>query len=442
MVDVHDIDALLIGALYGELTPADEARLAAHLESHPTDRTALADLTRARTAVRDSRILTFQLEPPQAVSALLLQEAHRRAPAPRRAAVDADDGRESWFFRFVRSFAAHPAMAAAAMLVLVVGAAGVLKMRDHGDFAEKAVDTGDQLRRAPTTIAAGPTGAATAPEAQPVAPAFEDQLRQQGEQTADRGAAAAARAGSGSSTAGYTVGLAADVDGVPDPMAKQKGGESGKLTASDSTIVATKPPAHAASPAKKGMVVTTPQLALKDDDFETANGVTEGKPKARKRDEANLDGDVGGGAPGGSFGAATTQGPAAAPSPPPPPAPMPSKSPKPAPAQDAKLADRPADKAEQATPAEATRRADKSLDAWAAQQLAQVVQLAHAGKCEEAASHAATISTRAPEFYADNVASNIELKKCMAYIAEAHDKAQRAAQQKRAAEKRATDSAK
>ena len=32
MVDAQDIDALLIGALYGELTPADEARLVAHLE--------------------------------------------------------------------------------------------------------------------------------------------------------------------------------------------------------------------------------------------------------------------------------------------------------------------------------------------------------------------------------------------------------------------------
>ena len=38
MVDRQDIDALLVGALYGELTPADEARLAAHLESHPGDR--------------------------------------------------------------------------------------------------------------------------------------------------------------------------------------------------------------------------------------------------------------------------------------------------------------------------------------------------------------------------------------------------------------------
>ena len=51
MVD-QELDALLVGALYGELGPADEARLAAHLESHPTDRTALRiiqDLLVAKT---------------------------------------------------------------------------------------------------------------------------------------------------------------------------------------------------------------------------------------------------------------------------------------------------------------------------------------------------------------------------------------------------------
>src|SRR5690349_12827895 len=99
MADRTDIDALLIGALYGELTPADEARLTAHLESHPADRTALADLTRTRAAIRDSRIFAFQWEPPHSVSALLLQEASRRAPRPARS-VDGDS--ESWFARFVR----------------------------------------------------------------------------------------------------------------------------------------------------------------------------------------------------------------------------------------------------------------------------------------------------------------------------------------------------
>src|SRR5215510_5484611 len=98
MADRQDIDALLIGALYGELTPADEARLAAHLDSHPTDRGALDDLKSARLAVRESRIFEMQWDPPQAVSALLLQEAHRRAP--KRAAERED--KESWFYRFTK----------------------------------------------------------------------------------------------------------------------------------------------------------------------------------------------------------------------------------------------------------------------------------------------------------------------------------------------------
>src|SRR5262245_30437376 len=111
-MDRQDIDALLIGALYGELTPADEARLAAHLESHPADRGALDDLRNARQAVRESRFFELQLDPPQAVSALLLQEAHRRAP---KVSAKDHDEKQSWFFRFTRVFLAHPAMAAAAM---------------------------------------------------------------------------------------------------------------------------------------------------------------------------------------------------------------------------------------------------------------------------------------------------------------------------------------
>ena len=112
MADRMDIDALLIGSLYGELTPADQARLQAHLESHPADRSVLADLTHARQVIRESRLFELQFEPPQAVSALLLQEAARRAPRVRITKPNAERG-ESWFQRFMRSLAAHPAMAAA-----------------------------------------------------------------------------------------------------------------------------------------------------------------------------------------------------------------------------------------------------------------------------------------------------------------------------------------
>ncbi|HEY0985513.1 MAG TPA: hypothetical protein VGD80_00625, partial [Kofleriaceae bacterium] len=168
MTDRMDIDALLIGALYGELTPADEARLTAHLESHPADRTALADLTRTRAAVRESRILAVQLEPPQSVSALLLQEAARRAPRPPRE-------ESSWFHRLTRSFMAHPALAAAMTCVIVAGVAGTLYVR-HGDklaedsasreIAGGAVSPRSEPPAAPATQAPPPAAAVTPPAPQ------------------------------------------------------------------------------------------------------------------------------------------------------------------------------------------------------------------------------------------------------------------------------------
>src|ERR1051326_2901635 len=164
MVDRQDIDALLVSALYGELTPADEARLAQHLESHPTDRTVLDDLTPARAAVRDSQIFEVQLDPPQAVSALLLQEAARRAPRK----VKLDESKPSWFSRFVHAVMAHPAMAAAASLVLVVGGAGTMYLR-HGDaqMAEKTVSESERKADGDGVAAATQQPAAVAPNVAP-----------------------------------------------------------------------------------------------------------------------------------------------------------------------------------------------------------------------------------------------------------------------------------
>jgi hypothetical protein len=151
-MDRQDIDALLIGALYGELTPSDEARLTAHLDSHPTDRGALDDLKSARQAVRESRIFDLQLDPPQSVSALLLQEAHRRAPKR----VVAREEQEGWFYRFTRMFLAHPAMAAAAMLVLVVGVAGTLYMRKGEQFAQPEIAQPTLDQKSEADVAATP----------------------------------------------------------------------------------------------------------------------------------------------------------------------------------------------------------------------------------------------------------------------------------------------
>ena len=41
MTSTTDLDALLVSALYGELSPAEQVRLDKHLVSHPQDRAAL-----------------------------------------------------------------------------------------------------------------------------------------------------------------------------------------------------------------------------------------------------------------------------------------------------------------------------------------------------------------------------------------------------------------
>src|SRR3954469_485604 len=151
MVERQDIDALLISALYGELTPTEETQLAAHLEAHPTDKAALAALTSTRDHIRENRLLAVQVEPPQSVSALLMQEAARRAPKAER---------EGWFARIAKSFMMHPAMAAAAMLVVVLGVATVVNNKKGDQFVESSAPTASEPTAANHSGASGSGSAA------------------------------------------------------------------------------------------------------------------------------------------------------------------------------------------------------------------------------------------------------------------------------------------
>src|SRR5262245_8423103 len=123
MADRQEIDALLMGALYGELDAGEQARLEAHMVAHPSDRAAMAALEQTRARVREARLP--DLDPAPAISALLLQEAARRAPrkAPAR---DERPGVLAWLSQMFRPIVAHPALAGAMALALVGGAAGVL----------------------------------------------------------------------------------------------------------------------------------------------------------------------------------------------------------------------------------------------------------------------------------------------------------------------------
>lgn len=255
-MDRHDIDALLVGALYGELTPADEARLTAHLESHPADRGALDDLKSARAKVRESRIFDLQAEPPQHISALLLQEAHRRAPKK----VVADDGekRDSWFWRFARSFALHPAMAAAAMLVVVLGVSAVVYKNNGGSAMREA---------------SPPAATQSQNEAMPTeAPVAE-------------GADQTVAAGSAAPSDSYHAGLAEKDDIVAqDPSLANE-----RKKAENAESAATRwrsDDGKAAAPAKnQGITVTTEQMQPKDLESEDGRGYAEGKLAKEKSDE-------------------------------------------------------------------------------------------------------------------------------------------------------------
>ena len=441
MVERQDIDALLISALYGELTPAEETRLAAHLESHPADRTALADLTRARDAVRESRLLQVQVEPPQAISALLLQEAARRAPAKH----DAEGG---WLARFFRSFMAHPAMAAAAMLVVVIGVATMVAKHkpDMLESAEPVQSTLQERESAPGSKDVAP----------PAAPATAT--------AGDTGNTERA-AGEGQGSA-YRVGLADDLKAEPE-MAKEAKADADKGAEAPKPVVGARPPAKAAGPTQHDGYLELRKQDQAPKDFEEPAAKPTAKQKFSKAPDGDgaldetatmttsLDGNAEqsrGVAPGGMAGggAAATGAPAAAQPPPPPPASRTTTAPT-TPTRDAKRADRAEKTAVQQAPAQPPSAAatpapaeDKPVDAttaWAQTQHRNLIAQVKAGNCQDAANLAVELSNRAPSYYQQNVANDRSVKQCLAYITAEREKQaeERAAKNRASATKRAAD---
>lgn len=410
MVDRQDIDALLIGSLYGELSSAEEARLAAHLESHPADRTALADLTRAREVVRESRILQVQFDPPQSISALLMQEAARRAPKPR--------DEQSWFQRFMRSFMAHPAMAAAAMLVLIIGVAGTVYMRQGDHFANQTKDdTASPAAPAMMPPAAGEpadhlaAGSASSDNYQVQLDdrSLRKELEERGEARAQVAAAEEDRARE------VAQKIAADEIAANQPVDLAFEAKKNKVGSRNDTAdgyapakPASKPPAVAKAPRR--LEVTTPSPGPKDLDSTTLS----------MRDEATKKGDATGATSGATRGAGGA--PLADPVP---------GNARPAPAPPPPPAEREKQKQEQADP----------QLAWAKAQHGKVIAAVKAGNCQTAANLAVQISNRAPAYYASNIETDRTLKQCMQYITAQREKEAERLQRSKATQRRAVDEA-
>jgi len=416
VLDRQDIDALLVGALYGELSSADEAALTAHLDSHPADRNALDDLKSIRTKFQTSRIFELQFEPPQALSALLLQEAARRAPK-------IEVRKESWFQRFVTLFVAHPAMAAAATLVLVVGVAGTVYVKSDKQVEVTASQNDDITRLQPPTPASAAAWGSAAIGGD--ANANVDEFKAEGKE-----ATAADGLHKGQDT--VAVGLAEEqekklLDTGKDVVRRNKVAElkpqyhatptkppttkrdelAFDHDAGKREVAPTESPAKKPAPAKSYVEVGHTDRAPKD--FE--RGMADDKVATEESPATGGAAGPSNGAPGNArAGTATVASNsvakpaqnapvvAAAPAaPPPPPA---------------------------ATTTKTASRPDPNL-AWAKDTHARVTALVKDGKCQAAAPLAIAIRNRTPDYYNSYVATDRELKPCMPYITDATEHSER-----------------
>ncbi|MBL8623624.1 MAG: zf-HC2 domain-containing protein [Myxococcales bacterium] len=354
MGDRLDIDALLIGALYGELDGDERARLDAHLASHPADRAALDSLRSTRAWLTDHKAREFlgAAEPASAISARLIQEAARRAPAPRAAA---GSGWLGFLGGLFRPIAAHPALSAAAAMLIVVGAGSLMMRHKSLEVAQPAAPPPPPAltANAEATAAVAPTPAPTA-----VAPAT--------------GSAA---------TDGYQVSLddgAKDsAEGLAQQTAKPRKGER-------------------TSAGGGGAKPTAPSAGAARDRATEAPGFLEVDKKAlgadvamRKEEAADPAADELSGTSVGRTGGAG-QG-AAAPV---------------APTVDA-------------PPVMAPRPADAAITTWARDQHARMVKLVNAGRCTEAGQVGAEIARRAPDYYQSAVANDRAVRSCQAYVDQA-----------------------
>ncbi len=166
------MDGLMMDWLYDELDPSSSAKVAQHVDGCSRCSTEMAALRRTRDAFRGMS----HLEPPAAISAILLHEAARRSPV----AMAAGAARQSSSFwervrAWLRPIAHHPGLAAMASLLLVAGVAGALYVRRGWDIGapHQVPDTAPDI--------ASPATAPALPQQQ----VFESQAeREKGEEAA------------------------------------------------------------------------------------------------------------------------------------------------------------------------------------------------------------------------------------------------------------------
>ncbi|MCE9576321.1 MAG: hypothetical protein K8W52_24450 [Deltaproteobacteria bacterium] len=352
MGDRQDIDALLIGALYGELEGADQARLDAHLAAHPSDRAAMDALVQTRATLRDRIAALPDFDPAPKLSTLLLQEAAKRA----RPVAAESGGLLAWLRNMFRPIVAHPALATAMTVAVIGGAAGLLYKSGRGEVTTDTAHS-SEMAAAPTRSAeqsSAPTALARPPgegKSQSTNGDFQVGLLE-GQGAKDQAEARVAKP--------------ADT-GVAEIRGQER-------TATIDREQALKKEAPSTGKGRGYVAVTTPEPEVKHLEDENV---------AQQRYYA---GDT---APGRSGAAAPGAGAA------------PALAPAADPTAPAVAFDQ--DKA-------------NALDAWAKVQHAHLTKLVQAGKCKEAGALGSDIAAKAPEYFIAHVDNDRAVRACKQYI--------------------------
>ncbi len=364
MADRQDIDALMIGALYGELDAAESARLDAHLSSHPEDRAALDGLERTRATVRENFAAMPAAEPPQSISAVLLQAAARQAPARRAAVEPAGEGLWSRFVAWARPMTMNPALVGAMALMLVGVTATTLWVRGGSESGERV--------RSDDKAAAQAARPAVPPDLEP--PAAADSAP--GAAVTRDGVAAGSGAGDG---------FGADLAGERREAEEQSQG-------------LTQAPERARKQEGRGVVAMPDGKADKLAMPASGEGAA-GSKQAAKQDKPTAD-------PAGYIELDARDV-------------APNVKDAYGDADDESGADRPDTNRRTATakaPAPEPKPVDHALEDWAKGAHSRLVKLVRDGKCPEAGRLGAEIKDRAPDYYAASVANDRAIRTCKQYI--------------------------
>jgi hypothetical protein len=138
-----DEELRLLDLLYGELDDVDAEQAKRELDGDDELAGELEGLTHMRSLFADLP----DEEPPQAISAKLLQAAAAHAPKPAKAAAQSG-GFWAWLSGLFKPIVHYPGLAAIASLVLVVGIAGTLYMSGKGRTTEPKADQANTADRA------------------------------------------------------------------------------------------------------------------------------------------------------------------------------------------------------------------------------------------------------------------------------------------------------